>query len=76
MCSNAQDRAGGPVAAIGFLTPAVCDGSRQRFRVTLTGTGGNRFRQGPATWSASGYVEVDTGPQHVQVPPTPIVLTR
>lgn len=71
-----QDRAGSTVAAFGFLEPAVCNGASQRFAVTLTGTGGKRFRQGPATWSASGYVEGDTGLQHVQVPPTPIVLTR
>ena len=71
-----QDRAGSTVAAFGFLEPAVCNGASQRFAVTLTGTGGKRFRQGPAIWSASGYVEGDTGLQHVQVPATPIVLTR
>jgi hypothetical protein len=71
-----QDLAGSTVTAFGFLEPAVCDGTSQRFEVTLTGTGGKRFRQGAATWSASGYVEGDTGLQHVQVPPTPIVLTR
>jgi hypothetical protein len=64
------------VTAFGYLEPAVCDGSRQPFRVTLTGTGGMRFRPGSATWSASGYVEGDTGLQHVQVPPTPIVLVK
>ena len=66
----------GTVAAFGFLEPAVCDGTSQSFEVTLTGTGGKRFRQGAATWIASGYVEGDTGLQHVQVPPTPIVLVR
>jgi hypothetical protein len=71
-----QDRAGSTVAAHGFLEPAVCDGTSHRFEVTLTGTGGKRFRQGAATWSASGYVEGDTGVQTVHVPPTPIVLTR
>jgi hypothetical protein len=71
-----QDRESGTVAAFGFLEPAVCDGSTQPFEVTLTGTGGKRFRQDAATWSASGYVEGDTGLQHVQVPPTPIALTR
>jgi hypothetical protein len=71
-----QDHASGTVAAFGFLEPAVCDGTSQLFEVTLTGTGGKRFRQGAATWIASGYVEGDTGLQHVQVPPTPIVLTR
>ena len=71
-----QDRAGSTVTAFGFLEPVVCDGASQPFQVTLTGTGGKQFRKGAATWSASGYVEGDTGLQHVQVPPTPIVLTR
>jgi hypothetical protein len=71
-----QDRAGSSVMAYGFLEPAVCDGTPQPFQVTLTGTGGNRFRQGEATWIASGYVEGDTGLQHVQVPPTPIELVK
>ena len=71
-----QDRAGGSVQAFGYLEPAICDGSPQPFRATLTGTGGERFRQGAAIWSASGYVEGDTGLQHVQVPPTPIVLVK
>jgi hypothetical protein len=35
-----------------------------------------RFRAGAATWAGSGYVEGDTGLQHVQVGPTPITLTR
>jgi hypothetical protein len=71
-----QTRTGGTVTAYGYLTPSICDGTSQPFEVTLTGTGGKRFRQGAATWSASGYVEGDTGLQHVQVPPTPIVLMR
>jgi hypothetical protein len=71
-----QHRPGGTVAAFGFLEPSICDGTSQPFEVTLTGTGGERFRQGAATWIASGYVEGDTGLQHVQVPPTPIVLRR
>jgi hypothetical protein len=71
-----QIRMGGTVAAIGYLEPAVCDGTSQPFEVTLTGTGGKRFRQSSATWSAPGYVEGDTGLQHVQIPPTPIILTR
>jgi hypothetical protein len=71
-----QVRMGDTVTAHGFLEPAVCDGTSQSFEVTLTGTGGRRFRQGAATWSGSGYVEGDTGLQHVQVPPTPIVLMR
>jgi hypothetical protein len=70
-----QERGGGPVTAFGFLEPAVCDGTSQPFQVALTGTGGKHFRKGAATWSASGYVEGDTGLQHIQVLPTPIVLT-
>jgi hypothetical protein len=71
-----QDRTGSTVVAFGFLEPAVCDGTSQPFEVTLSGTGGEHFRQGAATWSASGYVEGDTGLQHVHVPPTPIVLRK
>lgn len=71
-----QPRRDGVVAAYGFLEPSVCDGTSQPFEVTLTGTGGMRFRQGAATWIASGYVEGDTGLQHVQVPPTPIILVK
>jgi hypothetical protein len=69
-----QTRTGGTVTAFGFLTLSICDGTSQPFEVTLTG--GERFRQGAATWSASGYVEGDTGLQHVQVPATPIFLMR
>ena len=64
------------VTAFGFLEPTVCDGTSQPFAVTLTGTGGQRFRVGPATWIGSGYVEGDTGLQHVQVPPTAIIVTQ
>jgi len=71
-----QLRMGDPVAAHGFLEPAVCDGTSQPFEVALTGTGGKRFQRGAATWGASGYVEGDTGMQNVHVPPTPITLTR
>ena len=71
-----QGHAGGTVAGFGYLEPSVCDSTSQPFEVTLTGTGGKRFRQGAAAWSASGYVEGDTGVQHVQVPPTLITLTR
>ena len=71
-----QTRMGDTVSAIGYLEPAVCDGSAQAFAVTLTGTGGGRFQRGAATWIASGYVEGDTGLQTVQVPPTGIVLTK
>jgi hypothetical protein len=70
-----QPHSGGPVTAIGYLEPAVCDGAAQPFEVMLTGTGG-RFQRGAATWIASGYVEDDTGTQTVEVPPTPIVLTK
>jgi hypothetical protein len=71
-----QVRRGRVVTAFGFLEPSVCNGTSQAFEVTLTGTGGQRFRAGAATWAGSGYVEGDTGVQHVQVVPTPIRLTR
>jgi hypothetical protein len=71
-----QMRHGRTVAAYGFLELSICDGTSQSFHVTLTGTGGKRFRAGAATWVGSGYVEGDTGVQHVQVPPTPIMLTK
>jgi hypothetical protein len=71
-----QVRRGHTVAAYGYLEPSVCDGTSQPFDVTLTGTGGQRFRAGAATWAGSGYVEGDTALQHVQVAPTPITLTR
>jgi hypothetical protein len=71
-----QTRMGDTVTAIGYLEPAVCHGSAQPFAVTLTGTGGKRFQRGAATWTASGYVEGDTGMQNVNVLPTPIVLTK
>ena len=64
------------VTAIGYLEPAVCDGTDQPFATTLTVTGTRRLQVGAATWSASGYVEGDTGLQHVFVPPTPISLHR
>ena len=72
--SLAQVRRAQTVTAIGYLEPSICDGTSQRFRVTLTGTGGQRFGTGAATWAASGYVEGDTRLQHVHVPPTPITL--
>jgi hypothetical protein len=71
-----QVRRGHAVAAFGFLEPSVCDGTWQSFSVTLTGTGGQRFRPGAATWAGSGYVEGDTRLQHVQVAPTLITLTK
>ena len=64
------------VTAYGYLEPTVCDGTDQPFAATLTVTGTTLFQKGAATWSASGYVEGDTGLQHVTVPPTPITLTR
>ena len=69
-----QTRRNATVTAIGYLGPSICDGTSQRFKVTLTSTGGERFRRGEATWGASGYVEGDTGLQHVQIPPTPILI--
>ena len=70
-----QTRMGDTVTAImSFFQPGMSNA--QRFAVTLTGTGGRRFQRGAATWTASGYVEGDTGLQHVHVPPTPIVLTK
>ena len=71
-----QARRGHTATAFGFLEPSVCDGTSQRFNVTLTGSGDQRFQAGAATWAASGYVEGDTGLQHVQVAPTPIRITR
>jgi hypothetical protein len=71
-----QVRGGHTVTAYGFLEPSVCNGSPQPFEVLLTGTGGKRFRAGVATWAGSGYVEGDTGLQHIQVVPTSITLTR
>jgi hypothetical protein len=71
-----QTRMGETVAAFGYLEPSICDGTSQPFEVTLTGTGGGRFRRGAATWIASGYVEGDTGLQHVNVPPTSIILKK
>lgn len=60
--------------AIGYLEPQICDGRQQRYTVTLTEVAGSRFRLGAAAWSASGYVEGDTGLQHVHVPPTAITI--
>jgi hypothetical protein len=71
-----QVRGGHTVGAFGFLEPSVCDGKSHAFEVTLTGTGGQRFRAGTGTWAASGYVEGDTGLQHVQVSPTRITLMK
>jgi hypothetical protein len=62
----------GAVRAIGYLTPTVCDGTQQWYAVELTTVGGATLRRAAATWSASGYVEGDTGMQNVSVPPTRI----
>lgn len=70
-----QVRRVGTVTAYGYLEPSICDGQAQAFEVTLTGTGSRRFTTGPATWSGSGYVEGDTGLQHVHVEPTAITIT-
>ena len=59
------------VVGYGYLEPTVCDGSARWFAVEVTSVG-ERFRRGPAQWSASGYVEGDGGMQHGYVPPTPI----
>ena len=64
------------MTAFGYLEPTVCDGANQPFATTLTVTSTVPFRAGPATWSASGYVEGDTGLQNVSVAPTSITLTR
>lgn len=61
--------------AYGYLEPTTCDGTPQPFTAQLTGTSPQRFRSGPASWSASGYVEGDGGVlQHTSVPPTAFVL--
>ena len=67
---------GRAATAYGYLEPAVCDGTAQPFTTTLTGVSGRTFHPGPATWSASGYVEGDGGLQHTSVPPTAIRLRR
>jgi hypothetical protein len=41
-----QTRTGGTVTSYGYLTPSICDGTSRPFEVTLTGTGGKRYRQG------------------------------
>ena len=64
------------VTAYGYLEPAVCDGTDQAFTTTVTVVGTRPFQVGGAQWSASGYVEGDTGLQSVHVPPTPLRLTR
>lgn len=70
--SVVQTVAGTEVRGIGYLTPTTCDGLPQWYAVELTTVGGAAFRRGPATWSASGYVEGDGGLQHFTNPPAPI----
>ena len=70
-----QARRGVTATAYGYLEPTTCDGTPQAFTAQLTGTSPQRFRSGPASWSASGYVEGDGGVlQHTSVPPTAFVL--
>lgn len=64
------------VTAYGYFDPVVCDGTDQAFTATVTAVGTTPFRVGPATWSASGYVEGDGTLQHTSVPPTAFTLTR
>jgi hypothetical protein len=59
------------VTGFGFFEPTVCDGTRQRFAASVTAVSGS-FRRGPATWSASGFLEGIPKSQNVFVPDTPI----
>lgn len=63
------------VTGFGFFEPTVCNGRLKRFTAEVTAVSGS-FRGGPATWSASGYVEGTTGTQNVFVPDTPIRIKR
>lgn len=63
------------VTGFGFFEPTVCNGRLKRFTAEVTAASGS-FRGGPATWSASGYVEGTTGTQNVFVPDTPIRIKR
>jgi len=67
-----QSAGGVVVNGYGYLEPTACDGAAHRYAVAVTTSGGQRFRRGPAQWSASGYVEGDGGLQHGFVPPTAI----
>jgi hypothetical protein len=64
------------VTAYGYLEPTACKGADQPFATTLTVTVTTPFRVRHATWSASGYVEGDTGLQHARLAPTPTSHTR
>ena len=70
-----QARPDEQVTGFGFFAPTVCNGTLQRFAASVTAVSGS-FRRGPATWSASGYVEGPTGRQDVFVPDTPIRIKR
>jgi hypothetical protein len=70
-----QARPDEQVTGFGFFEPTVCNATLQRFAATVTAVSG-RFRRGPATWSASGFVEGTTGSQNVFVPDTPIRIKR
>jgi hypothetical protein len=70
-----QARPDEQVTGFGFFEPTVCNATLQRFAATVTAVSGS-FRRGPATWSASGFVEGTTGSQNVFVPDTPIRIKR
>jgi hypothetical protein len=70
-----QARPDEQVTGFGFFEPTVCNGTLQRFAASVTAVSGS-FRRGPATWSASGFVEGATESQNVFVPDTPIRIKR
>ena len=70
-----QTRPDRQTTGFGFFEPAICNGTVQRFAASVTAVSGS-FRRGPASWSASGYVEGVTGSQNVFVPDTPIHIKR
>lgn len=71
-----QTRGGTTLTAYGYLEPTVCDGTSQPFGVAVIGVTDRPFRVGPATVSASGYVEGDGELQHSGFGPDPIPITR
>jgi hypothetical protein len=70
-----QARPDEEVTGFGFFEPTVCNGKLRRFAASVTAVSGS-FQRGPATWSASGFVEGTTGSQNVFVPDTLIRITR
>ena len=70
-----QARPDRQVTGFGFFEPTVCNGRLQRFAASVTAVSGS-FGRGPATWSASGFVEGTTGTQNVFVPDAPIRIRR